>query len=34
MRSRELQVDDLVLQWALNWEGMNKISPSREGPSR
>jgi hypothetical protein len=27
MRSRELQVDDLVLRWVLNWEGMNKLFP-------
>jgi hypothetical protein len=27
-QSGELQVDDLVLQWVLNWEGMNKLSPS------
>jgi hypothetical protein len=32
VRSRELQVDDLVLRWILNWEGMNKLSPSWEGP--
>jgi hypothetical protein len=34
MRSRELQVDDLVLQQVLNWEDMNKLSPSWEGPFR
>jgi hypothetical protein len=32
VRSRELQVDDLVLRWVLNQEGMNKLSPSWEGP--
>jgi hypothetical protein len=32
--SRELQVDDLVLRWALNREGMNKLFPSWEGPFR
>jgi hypothetical protein len=32
--SRELQVDDLVLRRVLNWEGMNKLSPSWEGPLR
>jgi transposase InsO family protein len=31
MHSRELQVDDLVLQLVLNWEGMNKPYPSWEG---
>jgi hypothetical protein len=34
MHSRELQVDDLVLRWILNQEGMNKLSPSWEGPFR
>jgi hypothetical protein len=34
MRSRELQVDDLVLRRILNREGMNKLSPSWEGPFR
>jgi hypothetical protein len=34
VRSRELQVDDLVLRRILNWEGMNKLSPSWEGPFR
>jgi hypothetical protein len=34
VRSRELQVDDLVLQRILNREGMNKLSPSWEGPFR
>jgi hypothetical protein len=24
VRSRELQVNDLVLQWVLNWEGINE----------
>jgi hypothetical protein len=32
VRSRELQVDDLVLRRILNREGMNKLSPSWEGP--
>jgi hypothetical protein len=32
VRSRELQVDDLVLWWVLNREGMNKLSPSWECP--
>jgi hypothetical protein len=32
MRSRELQVDDLVLRRVLNREGMNKFSPCWEGP--
>jgi hypothetical protein len=32
MCSRELQVDDLVLRRILNREGMNKLSPSWEGP--
>jgi hypothetical protein len=32
MRSRELQVDDLVLKRVLSWEGMNKLSPCWEGP--
>jgi hypothetical protein len=32
VRSRELQVDDLVLRWILNREGMNKLSPSWECP--
>jgi hypothetical protein len=31
---RELQVDDLVLRRILNREGMNKLSPSWEGPFR
>jgi hypothetical protein len=31
VRSRELQVDDLVLQRILNREGMNKLSSSWEG---
>jgi hypothetical protein len=30
--SRELQADDLVLQWVLTWEGANKLSPGWEGP--
>jgi hypothetical protein len=34
VRSRELKVDDLVLWRVLNWEGMNKLSPSWEGPFR
>jgi hypothetical protein len=34
VRSRELQVDDLVLRWILTQEGMNKLSPSWEGPFR
>jgi hypothetical protein len=34
VRSRELQVDDLVLQRILNREGMNKLFPSWEGPFR
>jgi hypothetical protein len=34
VRSRELQVDDLVLRQILNREGMNKLSPSWEGPFR
>jgi hypothetical protein len=34
VRSRELQVDDLVLRWVLSWEGMNKLSPCWEGPYR
>jgi hypothetical protein len=32
MRSRELQVDDLVLRWVLTREGANKLSPGWEGP--
>jgi hypothetical protein len=32
VRSRELQVDDLVLRWVLSREGANKLSPSWEGP--
>jgi hypothetical protein len=31
MRSRELQVDDLILRQVLSWEGMNKLSPCWEG---
>jgi hypothetical protein len=34
MRSRELQVDDLVLRRVLSREGMNKLSPYWEGPYR
>jgi hypothetical protein len=34
VRSRELQVDDLVLRRILNREGINKLSPSWEGPFR
>jgi hypothetical protein len=34
MRSRELQVDDLVLRRVLSREGMNKLSPCWEGPYR
>jgi hypothetical protein len=34
VRSRELQVDDLVLRRILNREGMNKPSPNWEGPFR
>jgi hypothetical protein len=34
MRSKELQVDDLVLRWMLNWEDMNKLSTCWEGPFR
>jgi hypothetical protein len=34
MHSRELQVDDLVLQWVLTRMGANKLSPSWEGPFR
>jgi hypothetical protein len=32
VRSRELQVDDLVLWWVLTQEGANKLSPGWEGP--
>jgi hypothetical protein len=32
MRRKEIQVDELVLQWVLNKEGMNKISPLRKVP--
>jgi hypothetical protein len=34
MRSRELQVDDLVLRRILTREEMNKLSPNWEGPFR
>jgi hypothetical protein len=34
VRSRELQVDDLVLRRVLSQEGMNKLSPRWEGPYR
>jgi hypothetical protein len=34
VRSRELQVDDLVLRRILNQEGMSKLSLSWEGPFR
>jgi hypothetical protein len=34
VRSKELQVDDLVLRWVLNREGMNKLSTCWEGPFR
>jgi hypothetical protein len=34
MHSRQLQVDDLVLQNILTHEGMNKLSPYWEGPFR
>jgi hypothetical protein len=34
MRSRELQVDDLVLRRVHSQEGMNKLSPCWEGPYR
>jgi hypothetical protein len=34
VRSRELRVDDLVLRRILNREGVNKLSPSWEGPFR
>jgi hypothetical protein len=34
VQSRELQVDDLVLWWVLNREGMNKLSPCWKGPFR
>jgi hypothetical protein len=34
VRSRELQVDDLVLRRILSREGMNKLSPGWEGPFR
>jgi hypothetical protein len=32
MRSRELQVDDLVLRQVLTREGVNKLSPGWEAP--
>jgi hypothetical protein len=32
VRSRELQVDDLVIRWVLSWEGMNKLFPCWKGP--
>jgi hypothetical protein len=32
--SRELQVDDLVIQQVITWEFANKLSPSWEGPFR
>jgi hypothetical protein len=34
MRSREFQVDDLVLRRVLNREGMNKLSSCWKGPFR
>jgi hypothetical protein len=34
VRSRELQVDDLVLRWVLTREGANKLSSGWEGPFR
>jgi hypothetical protein len=34
VRSRELQMDDLVLRWVLSREGMNKLSPCWEDPYR
>jgi hypothetical protein len=34
VRSRELQVDDLVLRQVLSPKGMNKLSPCWEGPYR
>jgi hypothetical protein len=34
VRSRELQVDDLVLRWVLTREGANKLSLCWEGPFR
>jgi hypothetical protein len=34
VRSRELQVEDLVLQWVLTREGANKLSSDWEGPFR
>jgi hypothetical protein len=34
VRSRELQVDDLVLRRVLSREGMNKLSPCWKGPYR
>jgi hypothetical protein len=34
VRSRELQVDDLVLRQVLSREGMNKLSPCWKGPYR
>jgi hypothetical protein len=34
MRSRGLQVDDLVLRRVLTREGANKLSPGWEGPFR
>jgi hypothetical protein len=34
MRSRELQLDDLVLRRVLSREGMNKLSSYWEGPYR
>jgi hypothetical protein len=34
MRSRELQVEDLMLRRVLTREGANKLSPGWEGPFR
>ena len=34
IRSRTLEVGDLVLRWGLSGEGLHKLSPMWEGPFR
>ena len=34
VRSRTLEVGDLVLRWVLSREGLHKLSPMWEGPFR